>query len=64
MMIMMTIEQKKNCKKIAEKMYMGALDVITQRDMDLMTNDDYNYVLAELIRKISSDLSAFLSDDE
>ena len=60
----MTVEQKKNYKKIAEKMYMGALDVITQQDMDSMTNDDYNYVLAELIRKISSDLSEFLSDDE
>lgn len=60
----MTVEQKKNCKRIAEKMYTGALDVITQQDMNSMTNDDYNYVLAELIRKISSDLSAFLSDDE
>lgn len=60
----MTAEQKKNCKRIAEKMYMGALDVITQQDTNSMTNDDYNYVLAELIRKISSDLSEFLSDDE
>ena len=60
----MTVEQKKNCKKIAEKMYMGALNVVTQQDMDSMTNDDYNYVLAELIQKISTDLSEFLSDDE
>lgn len=60
----MTVEQKKICKRIAEKMYMGALDVITQQDINSMTNDDYNYVLAELVRKISSDLSEFLSDDE
>lgn len=60
----MTVEQKKNCKRIAEKMYMGALDVITQQDANSMTNDDYNYVLAELVRKISSDLSEFLSDNE
>ena len=60
----MTVEQKKNCKRIAEKMYMGALDVITQQDANSMTNDDYNYVLVELIRKISSDLSEFLSDNE
>lgn len=60
----MTIEQKKHCKRIAEKMYMGAVDVLTQQDMNSMTNDDYNYVLATLIAKISSDLSTFLSDDE
>ena len=60
----MTIEQKRNYKKIAAKMYMGALDALTQKDKDSMTNNDYNYVLAELIREISSDLSIFLSDDE
>ena len=60
----MTIEQKRNYKKIAAKMYMGALDALTQKDKDSMTNNDYNYVLAELIRVISSDLSIFLSDDE
>lgn len=45
-------------------MYLGALDALTRKDKDSITNDDYNYVLAELIRKISSDLSDFLSDDE
>lgn len=60
----MTVEQKRNYKRIAVKMYLGALDALTQKDKDSMTNNDYNYVLAELIRKISSDLSEFLSDDE
>lgn len=60
----MTIEQKRNYKRIAAKMYMGALDALTQKDKDSMTNNDYNYVLAELIREISFDLSEFLSDDE
>lgn len=60
----MTVEQIRNYKRIATKMYLGALDALTQKDKDSMTNDDYNYVLAELIRKISSDLSEFLSDDE
>lgn len=60
----MTIEQKRNYKKIAAKMYVSALDALTQQDMDSMTNDDYNYVLSELIRTISSDLSEFLSDDK
>lgn len=60
----MTVKQKRNYKGIAAKMYIGALDALTQKDKDSMTNDDYNYVLAELIRKISSDLSEFLSDDE
>lgn len=60
----MTVEQKRNYKRIAAKMYMGALDALTQEDKDSMTNDDYNYILAELIREISSDLSIFLSDDE
>lgn len=60
----MTVEQIRNCKRIAAKMYLGALDALTQKDKDSITNDDYNYVLAELIRKISSDLSDFLSDDE
>lgn len=60
----MTREQKRNYERIAAKMYVGALDALTQKDKDSMTNDDYNYVLAELIQKISSDLSEFLSDNE
>lgn len=60
----MTKEQKKNCKRIAKKMYIGAVETLAQQDKDSITDDDYNYILAELIREISSDLSEFLSDDD
>ena len=44
-------------------MYLGALDALTQEDENTMTNEEYNFVLARLLQKISTDLTRFLADD-
>lgn len=59
----MTPKRNKELKDIAAKMYLNALDVITQEDADKMTNEEYNFVLARLLQKISTDLTWFLAND-
>ena len=59
----MTPKRNKELKNIATKMYLNALDAITQEEADGMTNEEYNFVLARLLQKISTDLTWFLADD-
>ena len=59
----MTLKRSKELENIAAKMYLGALDAITQEDENTMTNEEYNFVLARLLQKISTDLTRFLADD-
>ena len=59
----MTLKRSKELENIAAKMYLGALDAITQEDENTMTNEEYNFVLARLLQKISTDLTRFLVDD-
>lgn len=59
----MTLKRSKELENIASKMYLNALDAITQKDANTMTNEEYNFVLARLLQKISTDLTRFLSDD-
>ena len=59
----MTPKRNKELKDIATKMYLNALDAITQEEADGMTNEEYNFVLARLLQKISADLTWFLADD-
>ena len=59
----MTPKRNKELKNIATKMYLSALDAITQEEADGMTNEEYNFVLARLLQKISTDLTWFLAND-
>lgn len=59
----MTPKRNEELKIIATKMYLNALDAITQEDADKMTNEEYNFVLARLLQKISTDLTWFLTYD-
>lgn len=59
----MTLKRTKELEKISAKMYLNALDAITQEDTNTMTNEEYNFVLARLLQKISVDLTRFLADD-
>ena len=59
----MTPKRNKELKDIAAKMYLNALDAITREEADGMTNEEYNFVLARLLQKISTDLTWFLADD-
>lgn len=59
----MTLKRNKELEDIAGKMYINALDAITQEDADKMTNEEYNFVLARLLQKISADLTCFLAND-
>ena len=59
----MTLKRNKELEDIAGKMYINALDAITHEDADKMTNEEYNFVLARLLQKISADLTCFLADD-
>lgn len=59
----MTLKRNKELENIATKMHLNALDAITQEDEDGMTNEEYNFVLARLLQKISTDLTRFLADD-
>ena len=60
----MTLKRSKELENIAAKMYINALDAITQEDADEMTNEEYNFLLARLLQKISADLTRFLADDD
>ena len=59
----MTLKRHKELENIAAKMYLNAVDAITQEDADEMTNEEYNFLLARLLQKISTDLTKFLADD-
>ena len=59
----MTLKRSKELESVATKMYLNALDAITQEDADEMTNEEYNFLLARLLQKISADLTRFLADD-
>ena len=59
----MTLKRSKELEGVAAKMYLNALDAITQEDADEMTNEEYNFLLARLIQKISADLTRFLAND-
>ena len=59
----MTLKRSKELENIAAKMHLNALDAITQEDADGMTNEEYNFVMARLLQKISTDLTRFLADD-
>ena len=58
----MTLKRSKELENIAAKMYLGALDAITE-DTNTITNEEYNFILARLLQKISTDLTRFLADD-
>ena len=58
----MTPKRSRELGHIAAKMYLGALDAITE-DINTITNEEYNYVLARLLQKISTDLTRFLAED-
>ena len=59
----MTLKRGKELEKVAAKMYLNALDAITEEDANTITNEEYNFVLAKLLQKISTDLTRFLADD-
>ena len=59
----MTLKRSKELENIAVKMYLNALNAITQEEADGMTNEEYNFVLARLLQKISTDLTHFLAYD-
>ena len=59
----MTLKRSKELESIAAKMYLNAVDAITQEDADKMTNEEYNFLLARLLQEISTDLARFLADD-
>ena len=59
----MTLKRSKELENIAAKMYLNAVDAITQEDADEMTNEEYNFLLARLLHEISADLARFLADD-
>lgn len=59
----MTPKRNKELKDISEKMYINALNAIMQEDADKMTNEEYNFVLARLLQKISADLAWFLANN-
>ena len=59
----MTPKRNKELKNIATKMYLNALDTITQEDADKITNEEYNFILSRLLQKISADLTWFLAND-
>ena len=59
----MTLKRSKELENIAAKMYLGALDALTEEDANTITNEEYNFVLARLLQKISTDLTRFLADD-
>ena len=59
----MTPKRNKELKNIATKMYLNALDTITQEDADEITNEEYNFILSRLLQKISADLAWFLAND-
>lgn len=59
----MTLKRNKELENVAAKMYLNALDAITEEDENTMTNEEYYFVLARLLQKISTDLTRFLADD-
>ena len=59
----MTPKRNKELKNIATKMYLGALEAITQEDENTMTNEEYNFILSRLLQKFSADLTWFLAND-
>lgn len=59
----MTLKRRKELENIAAKMYLNAVDAITQEDADEMTNEEYDFLLARLLQEISADLAQFLADD-
>ena len=59
----MTLKRSKELEHIASKMYLNALDAFTEKDINTTTNEEYNFVLARLLQKISTDLTRFLADD-
>ena len=59
----MTLKRSKELENVAAKMYLSALDAITEEDANTITNKEYNFVLARLLQKISTDLTRFLADD-
>lgn len=59
----MTLKRCKELENIAAKMYLNAVDAITQEDADEMTNEEYDFLLARLLQEISADLTQFLADD-
>ena len=59
----MTLKRSKELEHIASKMYLNALDAFTEKDINATTNEEYNFVLARLLQKISTDLTRFLADD-
>ena len=58
----MTLKRSKELENIATKMYLNALDAFTE-DTNTITNEEYNFILARLLQKISTDLTRFLADD-
>ena len=59
----MTPKRNNELNNIATKMYLNALDTITQEDADEITNEEYNFILSRLLQKISADLAWFLAND-
>ena len=58
----MTLKRSKELENMATKMYLNALDAFTE-DTNTITNEEYNFILARLLQKISTDLTRFLADD-
>lgn len=56
----MTLKRSKELENIATKMYLNALDAFTE-DTNTITNEEYNFILARLLQKISTDLTRFLT---
>jgi len=59
----MTLKRSKELENVVAKMYINALDAITEEDANTITNEEYNFILARLLQKISTDLTRFLADD-
>jgi len=59
----MTLKRSKELENVVAKIYINALDAITEEDANTITNEEYNFILARLLQKISTDLTRFLADD-
>lgn len=59
----MTPKRRRELEKVSTKMYLNALDEITQEVSNTITNEEYNFILARLLQKISIDLARFLAED-
>lgn len=56
----MTLKRSKELENIVTKMYLNALDAFTE-DTNTITNEEYNFILARLLQKISTDLTRFFT---